>query len=320
MNREETIFGERWPFTKAKSSLLRASSQVMREGGPRAATLKNIAAKAGVTEPAIFRHFDGVDGLFESLFKVVELFFEEFQGYYKQDGLYGLDRLEAAYMDVVAGLKANEDFCYLVVHPDPIFSQYPKLKARLKELKERDKAAVMECIKEAKAKGQLLASVEPEAAAFGLVGSALLVLQAWVADPKATDPLKACRKLWGDLRAVIATAAGRVSKAPKEPRSFAVSAASPEAPRAKTGPKPKATGKATKAPDAKAKPATKAAKPEAKPAVKAAKPEAKAKAAPKAVAKTAKAPAAAAPKAKQPAEAKPKAKAKAPAAPKKTKK
>jgi AcrR family transcriptional regulator len=309
MNREETIFGERWPFTKAKSSLLRASSQVMREGGPRAATLKNIAAKAGVTEPAIFRHFDGVDGLFESLFKVVELFFEEFQGYYKQDGLYGLDRLEAAYMDVVASLKTNEDFCYLVVHPDPVFSQYPKLKARLKELKERDQAAVMECIKEAKSKGQLLASVEPEAAAFSLVGSALLVLQAWVADPKATDPLKACRKLWGDLRAVIATAAGRVSKAPKEPRSFVVSAAAPEAPRAKTGPKPKAAGKAAKAPDAKAKPAAKAAKPEAK-----------AKAAPKAAAKTAKAPAAAAPKAKQPAEAKPKAKAKAPVAPKKTKK
>lgn len=314
MSREETIFGERWPFTKAKSSLLRASSQVMREGGPRAATLKNIAAKAGVTEPAIFRHFDGVDGLFESLFKVVELFFEEFQGYYKQDGLYGLDRLEAAYMDVVAGLKANEDFCYLVVHPDPIFSQYPKLKARLKELKERDKVAIMECIKEAKAKGQLLASVEPEAAAFALVGSALLVLQAWVADSKAIDPLKACRKLWGDLRAAIATAAGRASKAPKEPRSFVVSAAAPEAPRAKTGPKPKAAGKAVKAPDAKSKPA--AAKPAAKPA----KPEAKAKAAPKAAAKTAKAPAAAAPKAKQPAEAKPKAKAKAPAAPKKTKK
>lgn len=316
MSREETIFGERWPFTKAKSSLLRASSQVMREGGPRAATLKNIAAKAGVTEPAIFRHFDGVDGLFESLFKVVELFFDEFQGYYKQDGLYGLDRLEAAYMDIVAGLKANEDFCYLVVHPDPIFSQYPKLKARLKELKERDKVAVMECIKEAKAKGQLLASVEPEAAAFALVGSALLVLQAWVADPKATDPLKACRKLWGDLRAAIATAAGRVSKAPKEPRPFVVSAAAPEAPRAKTDPKPKAGGKATKAPDAKAK------APAAKPAAKAAKPEAKAKAAPKAAAKTAKAPAASAPKGKQPAEAKPetKPKAKAPAAPKKTKK
>lgn len=310
MSREETIFGERWPFTKAKSSLLRASSQVMREGGPRAATLKNIAAKAGVTEPAIFRHFDGVDGLFESLFKVVELFFDEFQGYYKQDGLFGLDRLEAAYMDVVAGLKANEDFCYLVVHPDPIFSQYPKLKARLKELKERDKVAVMECIKEAKAKGQLLASVEPEAAAFGLVGSALLVLQAWVADPKATDPLKACRKLWGDLRAVIATAAGRVSKAPKEPRSFVVSASAPEAPRAKTGPKPKAgvkEAKATKAPAAKAK----AAAP--KPAAKTAKPEAKAKAA----AKATKAPAAAT-KAKQAAEAKPK--AKAPAAPKKPKK
>jgi AcrR family transcriptional regulator len=176
---------------------------VMREGGPRAATLKNIAGKAGVTEPAIFRHFDGVDGLFESLFTVVELFYEEFQGYYKADGLVGLDRLEDAYFKIIAALKDNEDFCYLVVHPDGIFRQYPKLRERLAEIKKRDKQSVMDCMKEARAKGQLLAGTDIESAGLSLVGSALLILQAWVAGNAESDPLKDCKKVWNSIRLCI---------------------------------------------------------------------------------------------------------------------
>ncbi len=203
MSREQTIFGERLPYSRAKSALLRSASLVMREGGPRAATLKNIAGKAGVTEPAIFRHFDGVDGLFESLFAVVELFYEEFQTYYKADGFVGIDRLEEAYFKIIAALKDNEDFCYLIVHTDGIFRQYPKLRERLAEIKKRDKQAVMDCMKEARTKGQLLPGTDIEAAALSLVGSALLILQTWVAGGSETDPLKDCKKVWTSIRGCI---------------------------------------------------------------------------------------------------------------------
>lgn len=203
MSREETIFGDRWPYSKAKSVLLRSASQVMREGGPRAATLKNIAGKAGVTEPAIFRHFDGVDGVFQSLFNVVELFFNEFQSYYRTEGLVGLDRLESAYLKIFSTIKENEDFCYLLVQPGPIFSQYEKFRDRLIDLKARDKQSVIECMKEAKAKGQLLPGVDTGAAAMALTGASLLVLQTWTDNPDSLDPIKEGKKIWSGIRMLI---------------------------------------------------------------------------------------------------------------------
>jgi len=203
MSKEETIFGDDWPYSKAKSSLLRSAAIVMREEGPRAATLKNIAAKAGVTEPAIFRHFDGVDGMFQSLFDVVEMFFDLFQLYYKEAGHVGLDRFENAYFKILAALKENVDFCYLLTQPDAIFRQYPKLRQRLAELKARDKDSVVACIKEAKSKGQLVAGADAETVAMSVVGATLLAINSWVADVGASDIVKEGKRVWNGVRALV---------------------------------------------------------------------------------------------------------------------
>lgn len=204
MSREETIFGDDWPYSKAKTALLRAAALVMREDGPRSATLKNIAGKAGVTEPAIFRHFDGVEGVFMSLFNVVELYFGHFDGLYSSAELVGLDRLEAAYLSILVTLKENEDFSYILVQPDPIFRQYPKLKQRLVELRMRDKASVVDCVKEARSKKQLLPTTDVETLAMSLVGATMILLQAWINDVNGIDLVKEGKKLWNNLKTMAA--------------------------------------------------------------------------------------------------------------------
>lgn len=202
MSREETIFGDDWPYSKAKTALLRAAALVMREDGPRSATLKNIAGKAGVTEPAIFRHFDGVEGVFLSLFNVVELYHGHFDGLYDSAELVGIDRLEAAYMEILETLKDNADFSYILVQPDPIFRQYPKLKQRLAELRMRDKASVMDCIKEARLKKQLLPTTDVETFSMSLVGATMILLQTWTNNVDAFDLVKEGKKLWNNLKAM----------------------------------------------------------------------------------------------------------------------
>ena len=127
MSKEETIFGDDWPYSKAKSSLLRSAAIVIREQGPRSATLKNVSARAGVTEPAIFRHFDGVDGMFESLHAVASLFYARFEACLAGEEPTGMDRLEAGVGRIFDALADNADFAYIVAKPDPVFRQYPKL-------------------------------------------------------------------------------------------------------------------------------------------------------------------------------------------------
>ena len=199
MSREETIFGDDWPYSKAKSSLLRSAAIVMREQGPRSATLKNIAGKAGVTEPAIFRHFDGVDGVFQSLYAVVELFYGKFVEQFKDGELRGLDRLEAANDRILATLKDNADFAYPIAKPDPIFRQYAKLREKVAELDAGLRAAVVECLKEAKSAGHLVPGVDVEPFATALIGVLFQVMYSWLEDVDKYDPRKEGKKALGML-------------------------------------------------------------------------------------------------------------------------
>jgi AcrR family transcriptional regulator len=194
IGKEETIFGEEWPYSKAKSSLLRSAAVVIREQGPRSATLKNIAGKAGVTEPAIFRHFDGVDGLFQSLFIVMELFYGKFLEYFKNPDFVGIFRLEAAYEKILATLKSNPEFAYVLAKPDPIFRQYAKLHARQLEIDAKFRAATLECIKEAKTNSQLLQGAEAEHVATALTGTLHQVMNTWIENVGGYDPLKEGKK------------------------------------------------------------------------------------------------------------------------------
>jgi len=199
MSREDTIFGDDWPYSKAKSSLLRSAAIVIREHGPRSATLKNIAGKAGVTEPAIFRHFDGVDGVFQSLFTVVELYYGKFVEFFGADESKGLWRLEAGAELLLGALKDNPDFAYVLAKPDPIFRQYPKLHTKLLELQAALEAAIVDCVKEAKSGSQLVPAAEVDAISRCAIGVLAQTQNMWIENIEKYDLLKEGKKALGVL-------------------------------------------------------------------------------------------------------------------------
>ena len=199
MNKEETIFGDDWQYSKAKTALLRSAAVVMREQGPRAATLKNIAGKAGVTEPAIFRHFDGVDGVFLSHYSVSELFYTYFIGCFKNDDLSGLDRLEAGLDKILGTLKNYADFAYIIAKPDPVYRQYPKLKEKVAALDASFRKAVVDCLKEAKSTGQLVSTAEIESLATVVIGTLFGLMYSWMENVNGIDPRKDGKKVFSML-------------------------------------------------------------------------------------------------------------------------
>ncbi|PKL25007.1 MAG: hypothetical protein CVV47_06900 [Spirochaetae bacterium HGW-Spirochaetae-3] len=214
MSREETVFGDDWPYSKAKSALLRSAAVVMREQGPRSATLKNIAGNAGVTEPAIFRHFDGVDGVFQSLYTVTELFYGRFVAGFKDGEGKGLDRLESGVEKVFSILRDHPEFAYIIAKPDPVFRQSPKLKTKVAELNAALRAAIVDCLKEAKSAGQLVAGFELDPFATVSVGALFQIMYSWLEDVDGYDPRKDGKKTFNALCA-LARKPGEEPKAAK---------------------------------------------------------------------------------------------------------
>jgi TetR/AcrR family fatty acid metabolism transcriptional regulator len=269
-----------WPYSKAKTAVLSAASAVIREEGPRAATLKNIATRAGITEPAIFRHFDGVDGLFGGLFSVYERIYERSSSAFEAEG-HGLAKLREASSALVDNIAASRDFAYVLVHARHVFRGYADLKAKISENDAKDQGLVLSCINEGIKAGELRSDIDPVSAAAALIGGIYLSAVMWIESGFAFDIREVNADRWDDFARMVSAkpaAKSREAKAAARERAAAYFPLRPAAtPRAKSG-------SAKKGASAKAESSRKA-KAAAKPGSRTAKAAPKRAAAAKAVAK-----------------------------------
>jgi AcrR family transcriptional regulator len=193
-----------WPYSKAKTAVLLAAVAVIREEGPRAATLKNIAGRAGITEPAIFRHFDGVDGLFGGLFTAFERIFERFNRAYESEE-NGLARLRGAMRGIVDILAESGDFAYTVLHAELIFRGYPELREHVTELRQRNEHKALECITKGAAAGDIRSEIDPESILASSFGLLYYTAVTWIESGFAFDLREVFEARWEDVERFIST-------------------------------------------------------------------------------------------------------------------
>jgi TetR/AcrR family transcriptional regulator, fatty acid metabolism regulator protein len=175
-----------WPYSKAKTAVLAAASAVIREEGPRAATLKNIATRAGITEPAIFRHFDGVDGLFGGLFSVYQRVYERSSAAYAAEG-QGMGKLRTASTVLMDNIAASRDFAYILVYARHVFREYADYRAKISENDAKDQGLVLACINEGIKAGEIRSDIDPVSAAASFMGNLCLTAVIWIESGFAFD-------------------------------------------------------------------------------------------------------------------------------------
>ena len=246
-----------WPYSKAKTAVIAAASAVIREEGPRAATLKNIATRAGITEPAIFRHFEGVDGLFEGLFSAYERVYKRSAVVFSGEGK-GIAKLREACIALVECLAASNDFSYIVLNARHVFRGYPELKAKVAENDAKDQATVLACISEGIKAGEIRTDIDPVSAASSILGGIYILALTWIESGFGFDIRAAFIDRWDDFEKMASAkpaTKSRESKTASRDRSAAyfplrpASAAKPRASAAKKAAdsRRKAAAKASKA-------------------------------------------------------------------------
>jgi TetR/AcrR family transcriptional regulator, fatty acid metabolism regulator protein len=229
-----------WPYSKAKTAVLSAASIVIREDGPRAATLKNIATKAGITEPAIFRHFDGVDGLFGGLFTVYERIYERaFAVFSSEEDQHGLAKLRKVGSSVAEYLSSSRDFAYILVYARHVFRGYPELKASVSERDAKGQSLVLACINESIKAGELRSDLDPVSIATSFIGALYITAIFWIESGFAFDICEVFADRMDDCVRMVApkpAAKSREAKASSRDRAESYFPLHPfVAPRAKAG-------------------------------------------------------------------------------------
>jgi len=165
-------------LTERQLEIIRTAIQLIAQKGIQGLTLKNLAKEIGISEPAIYRHYENK---IEILVSILDYFLERTMGIFSAevqkegDPLDKIERIFEAHFDVFSAPPA----LVAVIFSEEIFRNEPVLTERVKWIMERNSLAISTIIDDGKARGQLNTEADTRHLTIIIMGSLRLLVKQW---------------------------------------------------------------------------------------------------------------------------------------------
>lgn len=164
-------------LTERQLEIIRTAIQLIAQKGIQGLTLKNLAKEIGISEPAIYRHYENK---IEILVSILDYFLERTMGIFSAevqkegDPLDKIERIFEAHFDVFSATPA----LVAVIFSEEIFRNEPVLTERVKWIMERNSLAISTIIDDGKARGQFT-EADTRHLTIIIMGSLRLLVKQW---------------------------------------------------------------------------------------------------------------------------------------------
>ena len=165
-------------FTNRQEQIIQASLDLIANSGIHGLTIKNISIKVGVTEPAIYRHFNSKKDILMGVISKVK----ESSGV----DLFSLEDKTLTSTDLI--LKAfttrahrftNNPSIAAVIFSEAIFENDSVLSEAIRSIMETSHMKMVKIIKRGQDRGEIINSIEADQLALMIIGSFRLLVTKW---------------------------------------------------------------------------------------------------------------------------------------------
>ena len=165
-------------FSKRQLNLIDLSLDIILNEGIQSLTIKNLANRAGITEPAIYRHFKSKFDILYNLLVFFEEHSDDFLKDIKDDKSVGLEKLGLFFVTHCKRFNENKAFA-IIMFSEEIFTTDIRLKLKLFTIISKQKKMLLSIIKKSQ-KNNLIISTIPEEHIFTLIiGSLRFLVTQW---------------------------------------------------------------------------------------------------------------------------------------------
>ena len=189
----------RLPTGERRDQIAEAALKILAERGGRHFTAQALAAEVGVSDGALFRHFDSLEQVIGAAIDRVEaILFADFP----PADADPLARLGRFFQQRIAAMSAHPYLSHLLFSDDLAQVAGERGAARMVEFKRRSIQFVRACIDEARQRRLLADGLDPEAATTIVVGSLMALAQRrGGGGPGAAAPLE--QKVWTTVERLL---------------------------------------------------------------------------------------------------------------------
>ncbi|MCK9452649.1 MAG: TetR/AcrR family transcriptional regulator [Bacteroidales bacterium] len=165
-------------LTERQQEILEHAIDLIAEKGIQGLTMKNLSKRLGISEPAIYRHYDNK---IEILLSLLDYFTNSTSGIFNDQSLSHLNAVERLKIIFNKHFEALEHTPALVavIFSEEIFRNEAILSNKVKLIMERNAASIAAIIEEGKQKGELDLSIDTQQLTTIFMGSLRLLVKRW---------------------------------------------------------------------------------------------------------------------------------------------
>ena len=189
-------------MTQRQSEIIQESLKLIADKGIQGFTIKNLANAIGVTEPAIYRHFENKQKILVGILNLFKENKESFIQNVQSDDRTPIDKLKSLFETRFKYFAKNRAIAS-VIFSEELFRNDPLLSETVFEIMKENQKIILQIIKA----GQNLKVIKPDVSAdqlaFIVIGAIRLIVTKWRLSDYSFDLEKEGKSLWKSIETLI---------------------------------------------------------------------------------------------------------------------
>ena len=188
--------------TERQKEIIEVALDLISEKGIQGLTIKNLSRKIGITEPAIYRHYDSK---IDILIAVLDLFKQNtnqlFEKELNKDG-NAIDKIEHLFTNHFSTLSATPSLVS-VIFSEEIFRNEPVLIAKISEVIDKNDKILTTIVINGQKTGEIRTDIEAKYLSTIIIGSLRLFVKKWQFSAFSYDLPREGKKLIDSIKLLI---------------------------------------------------------------------------------------------------------------------
>ncbi len=189
-------------LTKRQEEIINCAVRLISEEGIQNLTIRRLAAAVGVSEPALYRHFQNKFDILDTLLDCFEDTSDEVLDKLADEKITALEKIQMFIEDRIARMSNNPHLAR-VMFSEEIFQDDERLSDKVLHIMHSHGAKLRKIVQEGQQKGEIRQDVEPIVMFRMIFGPVRLLIKQWCLSRFAFDLKTEGEKLWNSMRLMI---------------------------------------------------------------------------------------------------------------------
>lgn len=182
-------------LSERQLEIVRATVSLISDEGVHNFSIRKLARRVGVTEPAIYRHFENKDDLMMKLATYIVRNWHEMLDEFPVRRLTVIDQVHLIFEEVMRYLQENRAFAKTLISAD-LFAAESGMTAILLQLKSEGLIRFSELLSAGQAAGEIRSDLDVFRIAKIFFGSVWWLVTDWLSKQSENEPLAEWNEVW----------------------------------------------------------------------------------------------------------------------------